>query len=203
MTGLLAERDRRRRYSITRAIGKENIPRPIWPGTPASCRLTLMMAMGNSICQGERPGPSWRRRVGYMPGAHSSPWPISRKTPGAKRRARRRSRCHRSRSRSYAVSMRSSRSSDRSTGKARTTVWRFAGTKAGPLVEELELYLRAQLDRLSRGHDLAKAMQLHSQTTRCLQAVPRGWPCMPVEQCRRARAAQCGSWQKSLAVLRV
>jgi transposase len=30
--------------------------------------------------------------------------------------------------------------------------------KSRPLVEELELYLRAQLDRLSRGHDLAKAI---------------------------------------------
>src|SRR5580658_7784786 len=30
--------------------------------------------------------------------------------------------------------------------------------KSQPLVEELELYLRAQLDRLSRGHDLAKAI---------------------------------------------
>jgi transposase len=30
--------------------------------------------------------------------------------------------------------------------------------KSRPLAEELELYLRAQLDRLSRGHDLAKAI---------------------------------------------
>src|ERR1700680_2373843 len=30
--------------------------------------------------------------------------------------------------------------------------------KSRPLVEELELYLRAQLDRLSRGHDLAKGL---------------------------------------------
>src|SRR6201998_328116 len=30
--------------------------------------------------------------------------------------------------------------------------------KSRPLVEELELYLRAQLDRLSRGHDLTKAI---------------------------------------------
>jgi transposase len=30
--------------------------------------------------------------------------------------------------------------------------------KSRPLVEELELYLRTQLDRLSRGHDLAKAI---------------------------------------------
>ncbi len=30
--------------------------------------------------------------------------------------------------------------------------------KSRPLVEELELYLRAQLERLARGHDLAKAI---------------------------------------------
>jgi transposase len=52
------------------------------------------------------------------------------RTPGARRPARRRSHCHRSRSRLCAVSTRSSRSSDRSTGKARTNVWRFAGGKA-------------------------------------------------------------------------
>ena len=72
---------------------------------------------------GEVLGPSWRRRVGCMPGARSSPWPTSRRTPGAKPRARRRSRCRRSRSRSCAASTRCSRSSDPSTARAPRSAW--------------------------------------------------------------------------------
>jgi hypothetical protein len=130
MTDPLAERDRRRRYSIIHAIEKGSTPRHIWPGMPVSSRRTLMKDTESFMSQGERLGPSWKRRVGCMPGARSSPWPISRKTPDARRPARRRSRCHRSLWRSCVASMRCSRSSDRSTGNPRTNVWRFAGTKA-------------------------------------------------------------------------
>jgi transposase len=47
------------------------------------------------------------------------------------------------------------RSINRKSAEERLAVRR---DKSQPLVEELELYLRAQLDRLSRGHDLAKAI---------------------------------------------
>ena len=103
-------------------------------------------------------GRSWRRHVGCMPGARSSPWPTSRRTLDAKPRARKRSRCRPSRSRSCAVSTRCSRSSDPSTARAPGTPGRQADVSR-PLVDDLQVYMRAQVVRLARGHDLAKAIK--------------------------------------------
>jgi len=63
-----------------------------------------------------------------------------------------------SRSRSYVASIRCSRSSDPSMVRAPRSAWPFDECRAGLSVEALEVYMRAQLDRLARGHDLAKAI---------------------------------------------
>ena len=70
---------------------------------------------------GEVRGRSSRLRVGSMPGARSLPWPISRRTHGARRPARRKSRSRPLRSRSSAASTPCSISSARSTAKPRTS----------------------------------------------------------------------------------
>jgi transposase len=112
---------------------------------------------GKLYLPGRTPGPSGRRRAGCMRGARSSPWPISRRTPGARHRARRRFPCHRSRSRSCAH--RRLFEIERSiNGKSLTERLAIRQNLSHPLVEEIEVYMRAQLDRLARGHDLAKAI---------------------------------------------
>ena len=71
-----------------------------------------------------------------------------------------------------------------------------------PLVDDLQVYMREQAARLSRGHDFVQGDQLHSQALACLHPVPRGWARLPFEQRRRARAARHRSWEKIMAVLR-
>ena len=158
MISPLAEWGRRRRCFITRAIAGANIPRGIWLDMPASCKRTPMTDTTSSICPREVQGPSWRRRVGCTPGARSSPWPISRRTPDAKPRARRRFRCRRSRLRSCAASTRCSRSSDPINGKSAEERLAVRRTLSRPLVDDLQVYMRAQAAKLSRGHDLVKAI---------------------------------------------
>jgi len=82
----------RRRSSTTRETVAANIRRRIWPATPASCKPTPMRATTGCTCRTASRGRSGRRRVGSMPGVHSSPWPTSRRTRAARRRAKRRSR---------------------------------------------------------------------------------------------------------------
>ena len=94
---------------------------------PASCKRTPMTGTTSSIRPGEVLGRSWRRHVGCMRGARSSPWPTSRRTRDARPRARKRSRCRPSRSRSCAVSTRCSRSSDPSMARAPRNAWLSGG----------------------------------------------------------------------------
>jgi transposase len=68
---------------------------------------------------------SRRRRAGFTRGAHSSPWLIWTRTRAARLRAKRKSLCRRSRSRSFAASTRCSRSSAPSMVKAPRSGWRF------------------------------------------------------------------------------
>ena len=117
-----------------------------------------MTATTSSIWRTESPARSGRRRVGCMRGARSSPWPISRRTRVARPRARRRSRSRRSRSRSCAASTRCSRSSAPSTARAPRSAWRFGKRSSRPLVDDLQVYMREQAAKLSRGHDLVKAI---------------------------------------------
>src|SRR6266404_1841784 len=82
-TDPLAEPGHPRRYFTTHAIEGASILRGIWQDMPASCKRTPMTGTTSSIKPDEVLGSSWRRHVGCMPGAHSSPWPTSRRTLGA------------------------------------------------------------------------------------------------------------------------
>ena len=130
-TDPLAEPGRRRRYFTTHAIAGASILRGIWLDMPASSKQMPMTGTTSSIRPGEVLGPSWRRLVGCMPGARSSPWPTSRKTLDAKPQARKRSRCRPSRSRSCAASTRCSRSSDPSMARAPRSAWPSGRYRAG------------------------------------------------------------------------
>ena len=44
---------------------------------------------------------------------------------------------------------------------------------SAPLVEELQVYMREQRAKLSRGHDLAKAIELYAQALGRLHPIPR------------------------------
>ena len=133
---------------------------------------------------------SGRRRVGCMRGVRSSPWPTSRRTPGARRRARRRSRCRRSRSRSCAASTRCSRSSARSTARAPRSAWRFDKRRAGLWSTISMTYMREQVAKLVARARSRQGDPLHAQALAGLHAVPRRRARLPLEQCRRARAAR-------------
>src|SRR4051812_16074882 len=74
---------------------------------------------------------------------------------------------------------------------------------SAPLVADLEHWLREERPKLSRGNDLANAMgyllKRWPAFTRFLERRPH----LPVEQCRRARAARHRSWQKIMVVRRL
>ena len=59
-----------------------------------------------------------------------------------------------------------------------------------PLVDALASYMREQVAKLSRGHDLAKAVAIHAEALVGLHAVPRGRARLPLQQCGRARTAR-------------
>jgi transposase len=59
-------------------------------------------------------------------------------------------------------------------------------TLSRPLVEDLQVYLREQVAKLSRGHDLAKAFSYILEVLGELHLVPRGRTCVPLQQRRRA-----------------
>ena len=96
--------------------------------------------------------------LGPCAAARSSPWPTLRRTPDARPRARRKSLCRRSRSRSCAASTRCSRSSARSTARAPRSALRFAKPRAGRSSTISRSIMREQAAKLSRGHDLVKAI---------------------------------------------
>jgi hypothetical protein len=76
-----------------------------------------------------------------------------------------------------------------------------------PLVDELHIWLTAQLIKLSRSHDLAKACQYmlrrcDAAMLRCLHPLPRRWPHLPDQQRRRTGASLRAAGPQGLAVLR-
>src|SRR5712675_925996 len=55
---------------------------------------------------------------------------------------------------------------------------------SAPLVADLEAWMRDQRAKLSRGNDVAKAMDYMLKRWIAFHALPRRWPHLPVEQCR-------------------
>ena len=93
-----------------------------------------------------------------MHGVRSSPWPISRRTPGARQLGKREIPLS-------PIAIEIVRRIDavfaieRSiNGKSPDERLAVRHTLSRPLVDELVAYMRPQPDRLSRGHDLAKAI---------------------------------------------
>ena len=62
-------------------------------------------------------------------------------------------------------------------------------TLSCPLVDDLRAYMREQAPKLSRGHDLAKAIQYSLNLLDRAHALPRRRPPVRVQQRRRARGA--------------
>ena len=94
-----------------------------------------------------------------MHGVRSSPWRTSTRMRVARRPGRRKSRCRRSPSKSCAASTHCLRSSASINGKSAEERLAVRQASSRPLVDELESYMREQVAKLSRGHDLAKAIQ--------------------------------------------
>ena len=131
-----------------------------------------------------------------------SPWPTSRRTRAARPRGRRRSRCRRSPSRSCAASTRCSRSSANQRQEPRGAP---RGSPRGEpaLSSTISLaYMREQAAKLSRRRERVKAIQYILKRQAVLHPVPRRRAWLHVEQCRRTRAALCGSRKKILVILR-
>lgn len=74
-------------------------------------------------------------------------------------------------------------------------------TLSRPLIEDLQVYMREQLAKLSRGHDLAKAFNYTLKRWASFHAVLGGRASLPLEQCRRTGLARHRSWTEVLAVL--
>ena len=97
MLGLCARRPALRRLRsaggdvLLLARSKGEHPQAIWPDIPGSSRPTPLTDIASSTSPSEILDLSGKRPVGPTPGARSSPWPILRRTPGARRPERRRS----------------------------------------------------------------------------------------------------------------
>src|SRR4051794_38334934 len=89
MTGHLPAPTRRRRCSTIRAIAAASTLRRIWPVMPGSSRPTPMVAITSCTRPIASRGRSSRRPAGRMPAGPSSSWLISRRMPGARRKANR------------------------------------------------------------------------------------------------------------------
>ena len=84
-TGHLAEPDRRRRCSITRATARASIPQAHLAGYAGILQADAYDGYNQALSGWAHiPDRSGRRRAGSMHGARSSPWPILRRTPGAR-----------------------------------------------------------------------------------------------------------------------
>lgn len=128
--------------------------------------------------------------------------PISKRMRAAKPPARGRSRSRPSRSRSCGGSMRCSRSSAPSMAGAPERL-EMRQTLSRPLVEDLQVYMREQLAKLSPWGRPGQGVQLHPEAVGELHAVPGGRPSLSLEQCRRKRLARHRPWTKILVVLRL
>ena len=98
------------------------------------------------------------RRVGFMPGVHSSPWPISRRTPdvqAAGKKAIALSPIAIEVVRRIDALFDIERPINGKSAEERRTVRQELSR---PLVDDLHVYLREQRAKLSPAHDLAKAI---------------------------------------------
>ena len=149
---------RRRRCSITRATGRASIPRRIWPTTPGFSRLTLTAATTSSTSPIASRGQSWKRLAGSMLVVRSLSWrmwpkcpckaqgktpaPISPLALEAVRR--------------IDALFEIERSINGQSAEQRRAVRREL---SAPLVADLESWMREQRAKLSRGNEVAKAME--------------------------------------------
>ena len=76
--------------SITPTTAKASIHSAIWPATQDCSRPTHLTGIANSTCLTEVQVRSLRQGAGFMLGARSLPWPISRRTRDGMRPARER-----------------------------------------------------------------------------------------------------------------
>ena len=75
--------------------------------------------------------------------------------------------------------------------------------QSAPLVADLEAYMREQCAKLSRGHDLAKAMNYMFKRWGLLHTLPRRWAHLYQQQRSRKSAARHRIGQKVVVILRV
>src|ERR1700689_2844781 len=152
-TGPLVERGRRRRCSITRATARANIPRPTWPDTSVSCRR-----MPNQLyLAGRRPGPI--REAACWAHARRPFFAMADIEENARRKAAGKKEIALSPIaievvRRIDALFEIERSINGKSAEDRLVVRRALSQ---PLTEDLHAYMREQVSKLSRGHDLAKA----------------------------------------------
>lgn len=144
-TGLLAERDRRRRCSITRATARANIRRCIWPDIAGILQADAYDGYHQLYLAGRNPGPI--REAACWVHARRPFFAMADIEENARRKAqgRRRSSSRPSRSKSCAGSTSCSRSSGPSTARARKSAWGVRRTLSRPLVDDLHVYMRAMI----------------------------------------------------------
>ena len=76
-------------------------------------------------------------------------------------------------------------------------------TSSRPLVDNLRAYMREQAAKLLAPARSGQSDQLHAEALVGLHAVPRRWPCLHVQQCRRTWPARHRAGKEVLAVLRI
>lgn len=199
-TSHLVEPARQRRCSTTRATARASIPRGILPDMPVSCGPTPMAGTTNSIWRGASPDRSEKRRVGSMRGAHlrhgryrreCAPQSHGKKesplSPIAVEVVRR-----------IDALFEIERSINGRSAEERVHVRRMLSR---PLVEDLQVYMREQLAKLSPWARRGQGVQLHPEALGELHSLPGGRP--RLSQCRRARITRYSSRTKILVVLRL
>ena len=142
-------------YSASPATGGASIRRRIWRGGTASCRPTPTAASGSSTPRPQARADHRGAVLGACPTQVLRARRHRRERPPRQGRPRR---SRRSRSRRCGASTRSSTSSAPSTAPMPLTVSPSGRTERGPLVAELERWMRAERERLSRHAPVAKAM---------------------------------------------
>ena len=149
---------RRRRCSITRATGRASIPRRIWPTTPGFSRLTLTAATTSSTSRsqaGANPGSS------LLGPCSSSVLCLGGVAENARRKAQGKTPAPISPLALEAVRridalFEIERSINGQSAEQRRAVRREL---SAPLVADLESWMREQRAKLSRGNEVAKAME--------------------------------------------
>ena len=137
----------RRRASQAHLAGYAGYSRPMPMAATTSCTRPIASQ-----------GRSSRRRAGCMPAGRSSSWPMSPRMPAARRKAKRRPRSRRWRLRRSAASTRCSSIERAINGQSAEQRRAVRQELSAPLVADLERWMREQRAKLSRGNDVAKAM---------------------------------------------